>query len=128
MKLLLDTQALLWWLTDDARLSVVARKHIAQVKNDIFVSAASALEIAAKHRLGKLGLADTIMQRYPILLAEQGFLPLPIKDEHALLAGSYPQPHRDPFDRMLVAQASLEKLTVVSCDPALQQFDVALLW
>ena len=121
VKLLLDTQALLWWLTDDARLSVVARKHIAQVKNDIFVSAASALEIAAKHRLGKLGLADTIMQRYPILLDGVG-------QAAALLAGSYPQPHRDPFDRMLVAQASLEKLTVVSCDPALQQFDVALLW
>ena len=128
MRLLLDTHALLWWWTDDPQLSQVSRACIADGANEVLVSAASAWEIATKHRLGKLGLADSILQRYPALLAADGFIHLSISAEHALVAGSYPQPHRDPFDRMLAAQAEVERLTLVSCDPALNQFGVELLW
>ena len=128
MRLLLDTHALLWWWTDDPQLSHRARVCIGDSDNAVLVSAASAWEIATKHRLGKLGLADSIVQRYPALLVADGFVPLAMTAEHALVAGSYRHPHRDPFDRMLAAQAEVERLTLVSCDPALAQFGVELLW
>lgn len=128
MKVLLDTHVLLWWMTDDARLPADVRALIADAENDVLVSAASAWEIATKHRLGKLGLADAIVQQYSTLLTTEGFATLPISSEHALLAGSYPQAHRDPFDRMLAAQAEVEQLALLSSDPALEQFGVDIRW
>lgn len=128
LRLLLDTRALLWWLTDDERLSTAARRHIANELAEVFVSSASALEIAIKYRLGKLGLAGTIIRRYDSLLAEQGFIHLPVNHEHALMAGNYPHKHRDPFDRLLAAQAEIEGLGLVSQDPAMRGFDVELIW
>lgn len=128
MRLLLDTHALLWWWTDDARLSGRVRGLISSEETDVLVSAASAWEIATKHRLGKLGLTDSLVQRYPALLAADGFTQLPITAEHALVAGSYPQPHRDPFDRMLAAQAEVERLPLASCDAAMAQFGVEVVW
>ena len=128
MKLLLDTHALLWWWTNDARLSAAARAAIADEANDIWVSAASAWEIATKHRLGKLQHAADAVSRFNELVAADGFNHLAMNYLHALRAGGYAQAHRDPFDRMLAAQAELEGATLVSCDPVIAQMGVRLLW
>ncbi len=130
MKLLLDTHALLWWWTNDARLSEAARAAIADETNDIWVSAASAWEIATKHRLGKLQEAADAVSRFNDLVAADGFNHLAMNYLHALRAGGYTHEHRDPFDRMLVAQAALEGATLVSCDPVIAQMGVGvrLLW
>lgn len=92
------------------------------------MSAASAWEIATQHRLGKLGLPVQTLRRYQPLLVADGFAQLAISTGHALLAGSFQQPHADPFDRMLAAQAQMESMTLVSRDPALTQFGITLLW
>ena len=128
MKLLLDTHALLWWWTNDARLSVRARAAIADDSNDIWVSAASAWEIATKHRLGKLQEAADAVSRFNELVAADGFNHLAVSFLHAIRAGAHQHEHRDPFDRMLVAQAELEGATLVSCDPVIAQMGVGLLW
>ena len=128
MRLLLDTHALLWWMTDDGRLSERARACIAEQRSEIYVSAASACEIATKHRLGKLGGVPDVVRRFPELIAADGFLHLPITHLHALRAGDFDADHRDPFDRMLAAQAELERLTLVTRDPAFAAFGVATLW
>ena len=128
MRLLLDTHALLWWFTDDARLSARARNLIADPRNDIFVSAASAWEIATKFRLGKLPGLDDAVSRYAELLVADGFLTWPVTHAHALRAGSYPSDHRDPFDRMLAAQSELDRLRLVTTDQAFAQFGVETVW
>lgn len=128
MRLLLDTHALWWWWLDDPQLSRKARKHIADQNNEIFISAASAWEIATKHRLGKLELPGLSLRRFPTMLIEDGFKHLAVTIRHGLIAGAYPQPHRDPFDRMLAAQAEVEGLAIISRDSALKQFGVKLLW
>ena len=112
--LLLDTHALLWWLTDDARLPSPARAAIAEPARRVLVSAASLWEIATKHRLGKLGEADAFLRDAVGVIARESFEPLPVTLPHALLAGTLDTPHRDPFDRMLVAQALLDDLVLVS--------------
>ena len=128
MRLLLDTHALLWWWTDDERLSRKARAAIADDRNEVFVSAASAWEVAIKQRLGKLpGLPDA-EARFVELVAADGFMTLPMSQHHALRAGGYAQPHRDPFDRMLAAQSEIEGLTLVTCDAALAAFAGRRLW
>ena len=126
--LLLDTHALLWWLAEPSRLSPSAHAAIAETANQVFVSAATGWELATKVRLGKLEIAEQLLSNLPQLLADQGFKVLPIKLRHGLRAGGYPQPHRDPFDRLLAAQAELESLTLVSIDSALQAFPCRLLW
>ncbi len=128
MKLLLDTHALLWWWTNDLRLSATARAAVADETNDIWVSAASAWEIASKHRLGKLQAAADAVSRFNELVAADGFNHLPMSYLHALRAGGYTHEHRDPFDRMLAAQAELEGATLVSCDPVIAQMGVRVLW
>ena len=127
-ELLLDTHALLWWLAEPDRLSPVAHAAIAEPANRVHVSAASGWEIATKVRLGKLAVARELLDDLPGLLAAQGFQLLPITLFHGLHAGGYPMPHRDPFDRLLAAQAELSHLTLVSLDPALQAFPCRLLW
>lgn len=128
MRLLLDTHALLWWLAGDAQLSPAAREAIGNPAHELFVSAASAWEVATKHRLGKLPGAGPLVVDFAREVRRQGFQPLPITLEHGQVAGQLPGPHRDPFDRMLVAQAREEKLAVVSNDAALRAFGVALVW
>ena len=128
MRLLLDTHALLWWFTDDPRLSAKARDLIGDLDNEILVSAASAWEIATKHRLGKLQEASEAVSRFDELVAADGFTHLPISHLHGLRAGAYRAPHRDPFDRMLAAQAELESLPLITLDPAFEQFEIATLW
>ncbi len=125
---LLDTHALLWWLAEPDRLSAAAHAAIADPTARVVVSAASGWEIATKVRLGKLPAAVELLSDLPELLAGQGFELLPIQLQHGLRAGSYPMAHRDPFDRLLAAQAELANLTLVSLDPALQLFPCQLLW
>ena len=128
MKLLLDTHALLWWFTDAPELSGKAREAIADERNRILVSAASAWELATKHRLGKLEQAAEALFRFNELVAADGFEHLPVSYLHAIKAGSYQSEHRDPFDRMLAAQSGIEAATLVTCDAAFQGFGVEVLW
>lgn len=128
MKYLLDTHTLLWWLTDDPALSAIAKETIANESHTILVSAASAWEIATKHRLGKLPIATEAIRRFNELVAADGFEHLPVTYLHAVRAGTYPQDHRDPFDRMLAAQSSLESAPLISRDPVFALFDTQVLW
>ena len=112
--LLLDTHALLWWLADDEKLSVSARQAIADGEQTVLVSAASLWEVATKNRLGKLGEADAFLTDPIGIIAAEGFEPLPITLFHALLSGSLDTEHRDPFDRMLMAQSLIDNLLLVS--------------
>lgn len=128
MRFLLDTHALLWWFTDDDRLSLNAREAIVNEGNIILVSAASAWEIATKHRLGKLTEAAEAVSRFDELVAADGFQHLPITHFHCIRAGQYAVDHRDPFDRMLAAQSELEGVTLISLDPAFQLFKTSMLW
>ncbi len=123
MNLLLDTHVLLWWLGDDARLGGEVRELIARAPL-AFVSAASALEAAIKARLGKLRIPAPLGQA----VAEGGFSELPVRIEHAEAAAGLPDHHADPFDRMLVAQARIEGLTLVTHDRSFADYDVAVVW
>ena len=128
MRLLLDTHALLWWLTDDPQLSAHARDLIADERNAILISAASAWEIATKQRLGKLSIAEALIPRFNELIVADGFEHLPVTYLHALRAGSFTAAHRDPFDRMLAAQSALEAAPLVTRDPAFSVFGTQTIW
>jgi PIN domain nuclease of toxin-antitoxin system len=128
MTYLLDTHALLWWLFNDERLSERARALIADREHAILVSSASAWEIAAKHRLGRLDSAATLVQDLAGWISRAGFVELEISIAHAHKAGSFPQPHRDPFDRMLAAQGLARGCPMISRDEALDQFGVSRVW
>lgn len=128
MKALLDTHTLLWWLDGDERLSSAARKWIAETEHIVLVSAASAWEIATKVRIGKLPGAAEVAERYHDCLAEQGFTPLSISTDHALRAGSLPGLHRDPFDRMLIAQAQAENIPLISNETLFDHYGIRRIW
>ncbi|EAR23335.1 type II toxin-antitoxin system VapC family toxin [Nitrococcus mobilis] len=120
MDILLDTHVLLWWLSDDPRLSAKARNLIADPANAITVSAATAWEIAIKQGLGKLMFDGDLEQA----VREQDFQMLPITFAHTAQIGQLPEIHRDPFDRMLVAQARSENLALLSADPHVARYPV----
>jgi len=128
VRLLLDTHALLWWLTDDPALPVSARKLIARTSNTVLVSAASVWEIATKVRLGRLSDAADLVSDFTGYLARERFEGLPISVEHAVRSGLLPGPHKDPFDRMLIAQAQAENLPIVSIDAVFDHYKVRRLW
>lgn len=128
MRLLLDTHVLLWWLSDDAQLSSSARKMIARASNTVMVSAASAWEISTKLRLGKLPDAADLVADFGGYLVRERFESLSISTEHALQAGLLPGPHKDPFDRMLIAQAQAENVPIVSADVAFDSYKVRRIW
>ena len=128
MRLLLDTHTLLWWLDGDRRLSLKARRAIANQSNTILVSAASAWEITTKARLGKLPGATDVAADVAACVAGQGFLPLDITMLHAQRAGRLSGEHRDPFDRMLIAQSQMEDIAILSDDEAFDNFDVQRFW
>jgi PIN domain nuclease of toxin-antitoxin system len=125
---LLDTHVLLWWLFDDPKLSGTARDVIQAPDNTILVSSASGWEISTKHRLGKLPHAGEAVRNLPSLLRKSRMTVLSITMEHALAAGALPGPHRDPFDRMLIAQGQIEGLPVVTSDRVFHQYSVELVW
>jgi PIN domain nuclease of toxin-antitoxin system len=127
MRLLLDTHALLWWF-QDSRLSIPAKRAIADPANDVFISSASAWEIAIKQRAGKLFDAPPADRLFAEVANDPRYQPLPMTMPHALLAGSFHYAHRDPFDRMLCAQAQIEGLTLVTSDPLLAGFGIPTLW
>ncbi len=122
-RLLLDTHAFLWWLGDNDALGAHARDAISDSRNDVYVSAATLWEIGIKRALGKLEAPDDLTS----VVTEEKFIPLPIQLPHAEVAGQLPLLHRDPFDRMLVAQAQLEGLVVVTADGFIPQYGVRVL-
>ena len=128
MRLLLDTHALLWWLAGDRQLSTPARNAISDDANEVFVSAASAWEVATKHRLGKLPGAGPLAVDFAREIRRQGFMPLSISVQHGQVAGALGTEHRDPFDRMLIAQTREEKMALVSNEIVFDQFEVTRIW
>ena len=128
MRLLLDTHAFLWWLVISERLSPAVQEAIADESNDIFISAASAWEIAVKHRLGRLPEADVIALDIAGAIADQGFEGLSMTVDDAARAGGLPGHHRDPFDRMLIAQALSRNLVLVSIEALFNQYGARRLW
>ncbi len=129
MRLLLDTHTLVWSLSTPTLLSSRAAALLRERSNTLCVSAASAWEIAAKHRLGKLRGIEPLVANYADHLAMLGALELAIESRHALLAGSFATPHRDPFDRMLAAQAILERLPLITADTQFQNFpELQTIW
>lgn len=123
MLLLLDTHSFLWWLDDDPKLGPEARAAIKDGENLVFVSAATGWEIAVKRAGGKLD-ADGDIAAW---VRDSGFIELPIEFAHAVFSGELPKHHDDPFDRMLIAQASLEGQTLVTADPEIAKYELDIL-
>ena len=118
MSFLLDTHILLWWISNDSKLDATCRDIINNPQNRIFVSSASAWEIATKYKIGKLPEVKELVETYAQTLQRAKFLELAITTAHALRAGSLPIDHRDPFDRMIMTQAELENLPLLTTDRA----------
>lgn len=127
MRFLLDTQVWLWMLAAPARLSPESRALLTAPENELLLSAASAWEIAIKHGLGKLQLPESPAKYIPRMMVHTSVTPLPIHHRHALHVAELPEHHRDPFDRLLVAQAQLESVPIISADRQLSQYDVTVL-
>ena len=128
MRLLLDTHALVWWWTNDPRLPAPACAMIADPNSTVYVSAVSAWEITTKHRVGKWPAVERLIAEYATLLRRSRFHALAISMEHAHRAGGLPGPHRDPFDRMLIAQGGLETLPIVTADPVFAAYGAEVIW
>src|SRR5262249_59275243 len=125
---LLDVDVLWWWLSDDPAQTRAARKIIAETRNTLIVSAASAWEIAIKVRLGKLPTATDLAADFSGLIEREGFQPLAISSEHGIRTGLLPGPHKDPFDRMLIAQAQAENIPVISNEASFESYGVRCIW
>ncbi len=128
MRLLLDTHALIWWLAGDEALSLRAREAIQDEGNSVAVSAASAMEVATKFRIGKLAKAELLAQDFESIIAGQGFVELAISVHHARLAGEMNIAQKDPFDRLLIAQAQAEGMVLISNEVLFDSFAVQRLW
>jgi PIN domain nuclease of toxin-antitoxin system len=128
MRLLLDTHTLIWAAQQPELIPEVARKAIEDERNAVYVSAVSALEIATKYRLGKLKVSPTLAEHFTEEVESQGFTILSIDAAHAQRGGLLPIPHRDPFDRLLIAQTFIEGMTLVSNEELFDQWFVSRLW
>ena len=128
MRILLDTHAFIWWMAGNLRLVERARKAVAAEENDVLVSAATAWEIATKHRLGRLPEADALAGDLRAAIASQGFEELPLSVADGERAGGLAGPHRDPFDRMLIAQALRYDLVIVSNEEEFDRYGARRLW
>jgi PIN domain nuclease of toxin-antitoxin system len=128
MRVLLDTHAFLWWVLDEPRLSEACRAVIGDVANDVMLSAVSGYEVAFKASRGRLTLPSDPMPYIEERLAATGFEPLSIGLAHAIRAGALPPIHGDPFDRMLIAQAQVEGIPLLTADPAITRYDVETIW
>jgi PIN domain nuclease of toxin-antitoxin system len=124
LRLLLDTHAALWWLTADPRLADEARRQLADDSNQVLLSAAVVWEVAVKRSLGKLAAP----QDFAGAVLSGGAQPIPVRLDHAVAVETLPWHHRDPFDRMLIAQAQVERATLVSGDEAFAAYDVPVVW
>lgn len=127
-RLLLDTHVLVWWWAHDPRLTVTAFGALSDRRNDVYVSAASAWEVATKARLDRIRGSESAIAQFHEGVTAELFRHLPITYVHGRRAGSYPSSHSDPFDRMLAAQAEVESLTLVTADSAFNDFPVEVLW
>jgi PIN domain nuclease of toxin-antitoxin system len=128
MRALLDTHAFLWWITDDPRLSPQVRKIIGEGTNELFLSAASGWEIAIKAQLGRLELSGDLVGFISRQLHLNALQSLPIQMSHAVHVHTLPGLHRDPFDRLLVAQSQLENLPILTADPQIARYSVTTIW
>ncbi|AVH69377.1 type II toxin-antitoxin system VapC family toxin [Nostoc sp. 'Lobaria pulmonaria (5183) cyanobiont'] len=128
MRALLDTHAFIWWVTNDPQLSANARNVIADSDNILFLSVVSAWEIVIKNKLGKLTLPEPVEEYIPSRLAINRFESLPIQMSHVLQVASLPSIHRDPFDRILIAQSQVENLPIVTIDQKITQYLVQTIW
>jgi PIN domain nuclease of toxin-antitoxin system len=128
VRVLLDTHALLWWAINDPALSRKARTVLANLESEVFVSAASAWEVATKVRLGKLPGAEHFAAEFAVRIGRLGFRQLPIQVEHGQRAGLLPGAHKDPFDRMLIAQAQAENMPIVSNEKVFDKYHVRRIW
>lgn len=128
VRILIDTHALLWWLSDDPSLSVAARKAMAETSNVLLVSAASAWEIATKVRLGRLPGAAELAADFQGFMLREGFTTLDITSEHGVRAGLLPGPHKDPFDRMLISQAQSENVPMVTSERIFEGYGIRRVW
>jgi PIN domain nuclease of toxin-antitoxin system len=128
MRALLDTHTFLWWNTGDANLSSLARQIIEDGRNELFLSATSAWEIAIKTARGKLILPEPPQRFVASRMALHHIQPLPIQVSHALQVFSLPNIHQDPFDRLLVAQSQLEDLPILTADPEIARYGVKTIW
>ncbi len=128
MKVLLDTHVFLWWNLDDPRLSRTAHRLISDGSNKIYLSSASAWEIAIKASIGRLTLPEKSEKYVPSRMALHRIQPLPIQVSHALGTESLEKIHNDPFDRLLVAQCQLENLPLLTADPKITQYNIEIIW
>ncbi|MEL7396238.1 MAG: type II toxin-antitoxin system VapC family toxin [Pseudomonadota bacterium] len=128
MNLLLDTHTLLWWHTSDPSLSKTARAALIDPDNTVYLSAASVWEIQIKTQLGKLPLPLTVPELIQEETLNNGFIPLPVSFDHVYALSTLADHHKDPFDRLLIAQARHEGLTLVSDDGQVQKYSVPILW
>lgn len=128
MRVLLDTHAFLWWIGDDPRLSERAREVLSDGDNDLVFSAASGWEIAIKARLGRLHVPGDLNTYLFRQLTENYTSVLPVHLSHALRVHALPEHHRDPFDRLLVAQAIVEEIPLLSADPRIARYPVEVVW
>ncbi len=126
MRFLLDTRCWLWLLTEPERIPADSLEALSSPENEIFLSAASTWEIAIKYALGRLPLPHPPQQYVPSRMATSGTAPLPVEIRHTVHVASLPAHHRDPFDRLLIAQAQLENLTLLTADAQLSAYDVEL--
>lgn len=127
MRVLLDTQVWLWMLAAPDRLSNASRAICTSAANELLFSAASAWEIAIKHGLGKIQLPEAPARYIPRMMVHTSVTPLPIHHRHALHVAELPDHHRDPFDRLLIAQAQMEGVPILSADRQFSQYDVEVL-
>ena len=128
MRAILDTHTFLWWNMDDPQLSKTAREFISDGKNEVFLSAACAWEIAIKCARGRLKLPEVPGQYVADRMVAHHFLPLPVQISHALQVFNLPDIHQDPFDRLLVAQSQLEDLPILTADTLIPQYGVSIIW
>lgn len=128
MRLLLDTHCLIWWWTDRHLLPPVVDSLIESGAEEVFVSSVNAWEIATKARQGKLPQMLPFLHRYTAAVVDAEFDTLDLNAAHGLRAGSYDIAHRDPFDRMLAAQAEIEGMTLLTRDPAFRMFPCTTMW
>ena len=128
MRALLDTHALLWWLSDNPALTKTARKTIEDTRNALIVSAASAWEIAIKVRLGRLPTAVDLVADFAGYVEREGFELLSMSAEHGIRAGLLPGAHKDPFDRMLIAQAQAENIPIITNEAVFESYGIRCLW